>query len=154
MAETTAVIAAADQLRVKDEEALALEIGLRCKRIESDPSAADNPALSVTYGTHMGMIDDVRALGWRILTRWNKEIHVVVCSSEKPEAQVISKNVFAALSVDEAALIAAIAPALIWLGAPAAIAAAVAPLVVKKFIIPAKEELCAAWGEAIGGSAA
>jgi hypothetical protein len=149
MAETTAIIAAAEQLRAKDEEALALEIGLRSKRIESDPSAADNPSLSVAYGTHMGMIDDVKALGWRILTRWNTELHGVVCSSEKPEDQEIRKKVFAALSLDEAALIVAVVPALVWLGAPAAIAAAVAPLVVKKFIVPAKEELCAAWGEAI-----
>ena len=149
MADITAVIAAAEQLRTKDDEALALEIGLRCRRIESDPSVANNPALSVAYGTHMGMIDDVKALGWRILTRWNKEVHVVVCSSERPEDQEMSKKVFAALSLDEAALITAVVPALIWLGASAAIAAVVAPLIVKKFIVPAKEELCAAWGEAI-----
>jgi hypothetical protein len=68
---------------------------------------------------------------------------------QKTEDQELSKKVFAALSLDEAALIAAIAPALLWIGAPAAIAAAVAPLIVKKFIVPAKEELCAAWEEAI-----
>ena len=149
MADATAVIAAAEQLDAKDEDALALEIGLRSRRIEGDPSGADNPFLSVAYGTHMGLIDDVKALGWHILARWNKEVHVVICSSKRPEDQELSKKVFAALSLDEAALIAAIAPALLWIGAPAAIAAAVAPLIVKKFIVPAKEELCAAWGEAI-----
>ena len=97
----------------------------------------------------MGLIDDVKALGWRILTRWNKEMHVVICSSEKPEDQELRKKVFVALRLDEAALIAVIAPALLWIGAPAAIAAAVAPLIVKKFMVPAKEELCAAWKEAI-----
>jgi hypothetical protein len=149
MADATAVIAAAEQLRAKDEEALALEIGLRSRHIDGDPSGADNPTLSVAYGTHMGLIDDVKALGWRILTRWNKEMHVVICSSEKPEDQELRKKVFVALRLDEAALIAVIAPALLWIGAPAAIAAAVAPLIVKKFMVPAKEELCAAWKEAI-----
>jgi len=149
MADITAVINAAEQLRAKDEEALALEIGLRSEYIESDRSGADNPTLSVAYGTHMGMIDDVKALGWRILARWNKETHAIVCSSEKPEDEEIRKRVFAALSLDEAALIAAVVTALIWLGAPAAIAAPVAPLIVKKLVLPAKEELCAAWGEAV-----
>jgi hypothetical protein len=149
MADTTAVIAAAEQLDAKDEEALALEIGLRSRHIEGDPSGADNPFLSVAYGTHMGLIDDVKALGWRILARWNKELYAVICSSKKPEDKELSKKVFAALSLGEAALIAAIAPALLWIGAPAAIAAVVAPLIVKKFIVPAKEELCAAWEEAI-----
>ena len=151
MADTTDIIVAAERLRKKDEEALASEIGLRSKHIEGDPTAADNPDLVVTYGTHLGMgaIDDIKALGWRILVRWNKELYGVVCSSEKAEEQEMRKKILGALSLDEAALIAVIAPPLIWLGAPAAIAAPVAPLLVKKFIIPAKEELCVAWGEAI-----
>jgi hypothetical protein len=152
MADTTQLIAAAQRLREKkDEEALAFEIGVRSKRIEADPGAADNPNLVVIYGAHLGMgaIDDIKALGWRILGRWNKEVYGVVCSSQKAEDQEMRKKILGALSLDEAALIAVIAPTLIWLGAPAAIAAPVAPLLVKKFIIPAKEELCVAWGEAI-----
>lgn len=153
MADTNAVVAAAERLRYKDEEALAIEIGLRSRVIEDDPSAVDNPDLVVQYGTHMGLLDDVKALGWRILARWNKELHGVVCTSDKADDQEIRTKILSALRIDEMALIAVVAPALIWLGAPAAIAAAVAPLVVKKFIVPAKEELCAAWGEAIIGQA-
>lgn len=73
----------------------------------------------------------------------------VVCSSDNSEDQEIKKKILGALSLDEAELIAAIAPALIWLGAPAAVAAPIAPLLVKKFIVPAKEEFCVAWGESI-----
>jgi hypothetical protein len=149
MANIATVITAAEQLRAKDEEALALEIGLRSERIEIDPSSADNPTLSITYGTHMGLIDDVKALGWRILGRWNKELYKIVCTIGNPESQQMRDKVVAALSLDEAALIAAVVPALVWLGSPAAIAAPVAPLIVRKFILPAKDELCLAWGEAI-----
>jgi hypothetical protein len=149
MADITTVITAAEQLRAKDEEALALEIGLRSERIEVDPSSADNPTLSIAYGTHMGLIDDVKALGWRILSRWNKELYGIVCTSDNSENQQVRNKVVVALSLDEAALIAAVVPALVWLGAPAAIAAPVAPLLLKKFILPAKDELCSAWGEAI-----
>ena len=150
MATNTELIAAAERLLKKDEEALALEIGLRDERIKGDPAAADNPDLVVKYGTHMGMgeINDIKALGWRILLRWNKELYGLVCSSKNPDDQEMRKKILA-LSLDEAALIAVIAPALIGLGAPAAIAAPVAPILVKKFIIPAKQELCVAWGEAI-----
>jgi len=38
---------------------------------------------------------------------------------------------------------------LLTLGVYAAIAAALAPLIVKRFIWPAKDELCAAWGEGV-----
>jgi hypothetical protein len=126
-----------------------VKIGLREKIIEKGPGAADNPDIVVVYGKPMGLIEDIKALGWRILARWNKELYRVVCSSNTPEDQEIKSKILGALDISEAALIAAVVPALLWLGASAAIAAAVAALLVKKFIIPAKDELCAAWGEAI-----
>lgn len=151
MSDTNAVVVAAQRLSTKDESALAVEIGLRQKLLESDPGTADNPNIVVVYGTHMGLIGDVKALGCRILTRWNKELYGVVCTRDKADDVEIKTNILQALSFDEAALISAVAPALVCLGAPAAIAAPVAALVVKKFILPAKEELCEAWGEAIIG---
>lgn len=53
------------------------------------------------------------------------------------------------LNLGEAAVIAAVAGALIGLGVGAAIAAPLAPLIVRRFIWPAKDELCVAWGESI-----
>jgi hypothetical protein len=96
----------------------------------------------------MGDLDDLKALGRRILARWNRELHGVVCGT-KTEYQSSREAILNSLNLGEAAVIAAVASALLTGGAPAAIAAAVAPLLVKKFILPAKEELCAAWSEAI-----
>jgi hypothetical protein len=59
------------------------------------------------------------------------------------------EKILGALRLDEAAVIAAVAAALIAMAVPAPIAAAAAPLIVKKFIWPARDELCDAWGEAL-----
>lgn len=48
-----------------------------------------------------------------------------------------------------AAVIATLAGASIGLGVGAAIAALLAPLIGRRFIWPAKDELCVAWGESI-----
>jgi hypothetical protein len=148
-----AVVAEALRMSTKDPQALALEIGLRAEKIEQDPAAGADPALAVAAGTHMGLVDDAKALGWRVLMRWNKSAYGLVCpkaaGATDADAAKLRQNLLHALSLDEAALIAAAVPLLIWLGAPAAIAAAAAPLLVKQFIVPAKEELCDAWGEAL-----
>jgi hypothetical protein len=67
----------------------------------------------------------------------------------KDENQKDRKAVLDSINLGEAAVIAAAASAVLSLGAPAALAAAVAPLIVKRFIWPAKDELCEAWGEGI-----
>jgi hypothetical protein len=90
----------------------------------------------------------MRALGRKILKRWNKELHGLVCGSgsanEKERTEILNS-----LNLGETAVIAAVAAALFGLGVPPPIAAALAPLIVKKFIWPAKDELCIAWGEGI-----
>ena len=152
----SAVISVAEALRSKDEEALLLEIGLRENAIQGNKALESNPTLQVEYdSSHMGLIDDIKALGRRIMTRWNKELYGVVCGkkagsgAETAENKKLRDDVLNALNFGDAAIIAAVAAALIALGAPAAIAAPVAPLLVKKFIMPAKDELCDAWGEAM-----
>jgi hypothetical protein len=154
MSDEAAVVTAATKLLTKDEAALLLEIGLRKKAIDADPTAADDPNLHVVYdSTHMGLLDDVKSLGLRIMSRWNKELYGLVCPPKSAKGNVEAKKLrdklLGALNLDEAALIAAVVPGLMFLGAPAAIAAAVAPVIVKMFIIPAKDELCDAWGEAM-----
>jgi hypothetical protein len=154
MSDEAAVVTAAKQLLTKDEAALLLEIGLREKAIDVDPAAANDPNLQVVYdSTHMGLLDDIKSLGLRIMSRWNKELYGLVCPAKSPagndDAKKLRDKLLGALNLDEAALIAAVVPGLMFLGAPAAIAAAVAPLIVKKFIIPTKDELCDAWGEAM-----
>ena len=57
--------------------------------------------------------------------------------------------VLSALNLGEGATIAAVTSMLIALNAPAAIAAAAGALIVKVFIWPARDELCAIWQERI-----
>jgi hypothetical protein len=148
-------VKAAQALYSKDEQALFLELGLREQAIDQDNAAADNPNLPVTYqGTHMGLVDDTKALGLRIMVRWNKELYGVVCGNKRTgnvsaKDKKMRDELLKALNLGDAAVIAAVVTGLMALGAPAAIAAPLAPLLVKKLIMPAKEELCDAWGEAM-----
>jgi len=143
-----ATIAAALRLnKDKDDQALVVLLGLRQDRIKAEPKLGNNPDLPVEYNTEMGALEQVRALGLRILGRWNKELHGTICGSAKPEDKELTKNILDSLNLGETALIAAVVPALLFLGAPAALAAALAPFIVRKFIYPAKDELCKTWGE-------
>lgn len=143
-----AVVKAAIRNNTKDEAALELLIGMQDKALSTKPGAAADPDFEPVYEkTTMGPLDDLKALGRRIVKRWNRELFSLVC--EGREDDETRTKLLAALKLNDAAALGVIATALMALGAPAAIAAALAPLLLKKFINPAKDELCAAWGEAI-----
>lgn len=143
------VIDSAERLSSRDEDALELLLGMRARAIEKTPALQDNPDFEPKYdGQTMGAIDDLKALGRRILNRWNKELHGIVCGGTAGDKSGRSA-IMNSLNLGEAAVIAAVAGALLSAGAAAALAAAAAPLIVKRFIMPAKDELCEAWSEAI-----
>jgi hypothetical protein len=74
MFDKSAVVAAAVELSKRDEAALELLLGLRAEAISADPSLKDDVDLEPKYeATLMGPLDDIKALGRRILKRWNKE---------------------------------------------------------------------------------
>jgi hypothetical protein len=150
MADVNVVVDAAKRLnKEKDEVALEVLIGMRAKAIEKDPGLEENVDFEPKYEVAtMGALDDVKALGRRVVNRWNKELYGVVCGKEAGD-QKDRKAVLASLNAGEAAVIAAVATALLSMGVVAALAAAVAPLIVKRFIWPAKDELCGAWGESL-----
>ncbi len=150
MANETEVINAAQKLHEeKDDSALEILIGLREKAIQQDPALTNDPTFEPKYEANtMGALDDVKALGRRILMRWNKELYGVVCSNQPTNAKE-RQEILGSLGLGEAAVIGAVATALLSLGVTAAIAAPLAPLLVRKFIWPAKDELCGAWGEAL-----
>lgn len=150
MAEVQAVVEAAEELRGKDEAALELLLGMREKEIEKDPNLKNDPNLTPVYGPHMGLIDDLKSLGGRLALRWSKELYQMVCGAENG-VQADRKKILDALNLGEAAVIGAVAATLLAIAVPAALAAAAAPLIVKRFIWPARDELCVAWGEAING---
>jgi hypothetical protein len=127
-----------------DEEALLVVLGKQEKVIAANPALAADPMLNPTYdSTHMGVIDDVKAVGRRVMKRWNRELYRLVCGAETSEER---DKLLAALNLGETAAIAAVASLLLAI-APAAVAAPLAALLVKSFLLPAKDELCAVWGE-------
>lgn len=150
MPNLSAIVTAARRLNEqKDDEALYVLIGVREKAVANEPALKDDPELDVVYAEPtMGPLDDVKRLGKRITNRWSKELFAIVCGNEDKDAEV-RESLLNSLSLGEAAAIAAVASALISLGVSAAIAAPLAPLLVRRFIWPAKDELCEAWGEAI-----
>jgi hypothetical protein len=145
------VVKAAKRLyQQKDENSLLVLVGMREKAIGQDVSLIDNPEFEPQYDEGlMGPLDEIKVVGLRILGRWNTELYGLVCGNRGAGDAKIRQAVLNSLSLDEAAVVAAVAGVLLSLTVPAAIAAAVAPLIVKKFIWPAKEELCLSWGEAL-----
>ena len=137
-------VAVAQNLSDRDVEALYELIGRQEKAIEQNPALAYDPALSPSYdSSHMGLIDDVKALGKRVAKRWARALHDIVCgSASDSERQELLK----ALNVSEAAAIAVVTGMLLPILSPP-IAAAVAVIVVKKFLTPAADELCDYWNE-------
>ena len=150
MSDLNEVVAAANHLHEeKDDEALLVLIGMRDKAVAEDPQGKDDPNLAVTYAENtMGPLDDIKRLGNRILGRWSKELFGICCGKESRDSKE-RQELLSSLNLGEAAVIAAVAGVLISLGVGAAIAAPLAPLLVRRFIWPAKDELCDAWGEAI-----
>lgn len=150
MPNLSAIVTTARRLNEqKEDEALYVLIGMREKAVANEPALKDDPELEVVYAEPtMGPLDDIKRLGKRITNRWARELYAIVCGNEDKNTEV-RESVLNSLSLGEAAVIAAVAGALISLGVGAAIAAPLAPLLVRRFIWPAKDELCEAWGEAI-----
>lgn len=151
MSDLNEVVAAANRLneQKEDDEALLVLIGMREKAIAAEPASKDDPNLSVVYEEPtMGPLDDLKRLGKRITNRWNKEVFGIVCGNESKDSKE-RETLLNSLNLGEAAVVAAVVGVLISLGVGAAIAAPLAPLLVRRFIWPAKDELCEAWREAM-----
>lgn len=151
MTDLNEVVAAANKLneQKQDDEALLVLIGMREKALSVEPARKDDPNLEVVYeGSTMGPLDDLKRLGKRVASRWNKELFAIVCGNERLDSKE-REALLNSLNLGEAAVIAAVAGVLIGLGVGAAIAAPLAPLIVRRFIWPAKDELCVAWRESI-----
>ena len=151
MSDLNEVVAAANKLneQKQDDEALLVLIGMREKAISAEPALKDDPNLEVVYeSSTMGPLDDLKRLGKRVASRWNKELFAIVCGNDRLDSKE-REALLNSLNLGEAAVIAAVAGVLIGLGVGAAIAAPLAPLIVRRFIWPAKDELCVAWRESI-----
>jgi len=134
----------AQSLAERDVENLYELIGRQEKTIERNPALAYGPDLDPPYDSgHMGLIEDVKALGKRVAKRWSHALHDLICGSGNDAEREQLKT---ALNISEAAAIATVTGLLLPVLSPP-IAAAVAVVIVKKFLAPAGEELCEYWKE-------
>jgi len=142
--ESRTVEAALRNAAKTDPDALEVILGKQEKAIERDPALGQDPTLDPPYdGTHMGLVEDLKHIGSAIVRRWSRNLHELVCGKGDTEER---KKFFEALSLGEAAQIAAVASLLLPLTGPA-IAATAAPLIVRKFLTPVVEEACDFWAE-------
>ncbi|TCO72119.1 hypothetical protein [Rhodovulum euryhalinum] len=140
-------IAAAEALAAeKDDEALLVMLGKQEKAIAREPSLALQPMLDPDYdSTHMGLVDDLKDLGRRIVARWSRALYELVCGGQGEDAD--RKKLFEALNVGEAAAIGAVTALLLGMAVPPPVAAAASVVIVRKFLLPAGDEVCDFWGE-------
>lgn len=148
MIDAEQVASAAQKLAHQNSEALEILLARRELAIRDDARLGDQLDLNPTYVEQTMNVEELRALGHAIVNRWNKELYGVVCGGGKVSDKE-RQALLGALNLGEAATIGMLATALLALSVPGAIAAALAPILVRRFVWPAKEELCSAWKEAI-----
>jgi len=141
--------AAVDLADTHDEEALYALIGMREKRIQNDPTEADNARLAPVYDESvMGPLDDVKAVGRRIAVRWSRSLFEVVCGGGDSGDEDARKQLLDALNISEAATVGVVTTLLLAFPfMTPAIAAPVAVIIVRKFLGPAVDEVCIFWEE-------
>ena len=139
---------AVEKLLRKDEDQLYKELGMREKKIAGDPYLMAPFDFDVTYDVAvMGPMDDLRKFGEQLFKRYQVEAHKLFCPKEEGDKEDID-NLKKILGIDDAAVAALIAVALVTnVGIAAALAAVVAALIVKRFLRPTYEETCKAWAK-------
>jgi hypothetical protein len=130
-----------------DEESLIKQVAMRAEAAKDDPSIAGSYEPKVTYDfEHAGIAGDLLDLGGRILRRWERELHGVVCGTSQEDAEDRA-NILSKIGADDAVLGAAVATVLIGLGVSAAVAAVLAALLLKRILKPGGHEVCKFWSE-------
>ncbi|WP_316193856.1 hypothetical protein [Bradyrhizobium sp. SZCCHNRI1029] len=132
-----------------DESNLIEMLGIRARQIQSNHTIAGEFSPDVTYDAKfMGPLDDIKALGLRILNRWNRELFNIVCGASNDDKEDRTK-ILNALTLGEGAAIAALIPVLTGLGLAPALAAVLAAIIVKRFLGTALDTICDAWGQQV-----
>ncbi len=136
------------RLLQSDESQLLELLGMRAAVVTRDlpKSALVQPNIAAADVATMGIKDDMKVLGRRILRRWNRSAFDLVCGEDPDDAKTRGEFKLA-LGVSEAAAIGALTAGLISIGLMAALAPVVAAILVKKFFNPAYGEFCGYWKE-------
>jgi hypothetical protein len=136
---------AVGELLGSDEDALFTELGARVQAINTDASLAADFGLDAI--PLEGAKEVLRDIGRRLFKRWNAEAYKLVCGVSTDD-EVAREEIAKSVGLGGVALGATIAGALVSsFGLAPAIAAVVGALVVKRFLQPTQEELCAIWKE-------
>ena len=136
------------KLLQSDESQLLEQLGMRSALVTRDlsRSAELQPSVAMQDVLAMGVKDDMKELGRRILKRWNRSAYDLECGNDPDDAKTRTE-LTSALGLGEAAAIGALTTALIGIGLMAALAHVVAAILVKKFYNPAHSEFCEFWKE-------
>jgi hypothetical protein len=133
-------------LTKESEQSLIDQIGRNTKMLQRDPAVAGQLAFAARRAGAprvAGTVRDIRTVGNRILRRWAREVYAIVCG-ERPEDRADRRRILAALRLGEAGAATVIAGVLIGsMGLAPVLASAIAVIVARRFLEPAREELCA-----------
>jgi len=136
-----------------DENQLLEQLGMRAAVATHSlkKSAELNPKIVAEDVIAMGIKDDLKDLGKRILRRWERSAYDLLCGHDPDDAKV-QNEIKNALNIGEVATMGALTAALISIGLMPALAPVLAAILVKKFFNPAYGEFCAYWKEKLPGT--
>jgi hypothetical protein len=129
-----------------DVDQLLEQLGMRTAVVTShlEKSGELNPKITSSDVTAMGIKDDLRELGEKILKRWERSAFDIMCGSDANDLKA-RNEIKGAIGLGEAAVIGVLSTGLIGIGLMPALAPVVAAIVVKKFFNPAYEVFCETW---------
>jgi hypothetical protein len=141
---------AVKELMKADTKILYQKLGAYASTFPRDPAQFASPQAAVTADVaHAGPMDEAVELGKRVLRRWNKTLHGVVCGGvEDVDADARNKIMTAIKLQDPTAIAASITGVLIGVFSVGPAIATVVGVLVGKILLPAAgQEVCAFWKE-------
>ncbi len=139
---------AVQRLSSADDDSLYHRLGAYSIAFPQDPSQFSRPTEVAIDANIAGPLDEALKLGKRILKRWNKVLHTLVCS-EDGDAEA-KKALNLALLKSPEALAATITGLLISAFSVAPAIAAVVGVLLGRVLLPAAgKEICEFWGEQV-----
>ena len=134
------------ELLQSDEDQLLEQLGMRSAVVSRDVTRSADFQLSVKAAdiAAMGIKDDMKVLGGKIVRRWNRSAYELACGTD-PDDSKSREDLQKALGIGEGAAIAVLTAGLIGVGLMAALAPLIATIIVKKFFNPAYGEFCGYW---------
>jgi hypothetical protein len=133
-----------------DTQILYQKLGAYATTFPKDPAKFLSPQAAVTADVaYAGPMDDAAELGKRIVRRWNKTMHDLVCGGgDNMDPSVRSKVMDAVKLRDPTALAAAITGILIGVFSVGPAVATIVGVLIGRVLLPAAgEEICTFWKE-------